>query len=207
MIFVVYHADAHHTCKPVSIYQQIWPKFLECAEQRGYLVTQMTTMDGRQYAKHVRRFDVDATKPMYSREVCWLEMLKELPEHEQLVLLEPDFQIRKAIPPLRPGNDFLLLDRRGDTYMPGFRIARQTAIPFYESVLKNFTEQFDWLGDCVALHKTLGAKYPRPGPPCPERWMHLKIEVRDSRHYGHDGHKPDAIMWHWKGKDTVRWLK
>jgi hypothetical protein len=211
MKLVVYHAEAAHPDHDHGIYEKLWPVFMAHAHEHGYEVTQLTSEFGTQYGDHVLRFPIEPALPMFSREVCWVEYLKKHADpQEQHCLLEPDMVIRRPIPELPPGKDFMLLDRTGDILQPSLRVVRLTALPFYEHLLDMFKhgvpmDKRAWYGDCHAMHMAFGLPADVPVEQMPAKWRHLDIDVRSQHDYGNTWPKnDDAYIWHFKGTSKSR---
>lgn len=201
MKVVCYYAampGAHPHCEPAD-YDTIWPLMQKSVEAQGYELTHLTSLKEPAKCDSVYRVDIDPALVMFSREHAWLEYLKQLPEDETAVLVEPDAYLLRPIPELK--GDMMLLERPGKSLPCGFRMATKRAVPFYEAVCRLYSNYDDddkvFHGDVKVHHKLLklGA---RGAYGIPNHWNGVTIERRDWLDYT-SKRWAKAVAWNFKG--------
>lgn len=199
MIVCCYYSPVvggHPHCTP-SEYDQIWPVMQRSVEAQGYELVHLTTRDAEAKCAKVFRYDGDPNLVMWTRELAWLEFLRSVPDDEQVVMVEPDCMLLRQVPRLHNNADLMLLRRYKGTVPAGFRLARKSAIPFYEAVVAEYStypeEHKKFHGDAGALL----AVAKRPG------W---NIEWRSWLLYTSKLWR-DAVAWNFKGTSKITMLE
>lgn len=194
---------AHPNCS-TSDYDKMWPVMQASVERQGYQLIHLTTWNDPARCEKVFRVDADPATVMFSREVAWLEFLYSLEDDEEAVLVEPDAYLLRPIPQLAIGADMMLL-RRYKTLPCGFRLAKKSAIPFYEAVVREYDkmdrEHKTFHGDAQTHHRLLGigprgARFEGYGSFM--RWESVNIEIRDWLDYTSKLWRK-AVAWNFKG--------
>lgn len=193
-------AEGSHPHCSISDYDKMWPVMQASVERQGYELVHLTGMEDRARCRETFRVDVDPATVMFSREVAWLRFLNSLQDSETAVLIEPDCYLLRQIPDLHPSSDFMLLTRPGRVIPSGFRMARRTAMPFYEAVVDAYAkmphEKKVFHGDVDAQHELLSVSRSHGIPP--STWRGLVIERRNWIHYTSKLWR-DAVAWNFKG--------
>lgn len=155
MKIVFYYSPAkNYPSADHSIYDKIIPAFVRSA-QKYHEVIQLK-VSGNEYCDSVS-YDLDPQFPIYNREYCYSRFLKDAPE-DQYAFLDPDMLFMAQIPHIE--TDFAITYRTHKNLHSGaVRIAKKTAQPIFDAVLKEFSQykKDRWIchGDSFALNKTL----------------------------------------------------
>lgn len=200
---VIYHAEAKKLWDaPEGLYPSLFSGFKKSARKFGIETIHLTLdgMDG--YGDEVIRYPgLDAANVVLNREICFARFLADAPDDVYL-FTEPDARIVAEVPPLV--GDLALLYRfpDGPHFTPSFRLAKKSALPVFQEILKNMDgKRSDWHGDSDAFAKL----YEDMGSPAKFGitidYKGLKVEIRDYCDYTL---KHSRIMTHHKFKSKTR---
>lgn len=120
----------------------------------------------------------------YNREKFFLNFLKES-NNELLYLTEPDSRIVNMFPSMDESADLSLLFRHDDVHIPpAWRLAKKTAVPFFEELLSIFKSKGKswWEGDSSSFTEM----WKRIGEPQGEgiyKYNGMTIELRPYKLY------------------------
>lgn len=194
---VVYHADGPIAKNfPPGLYQGLFEKLKENLHTYDIELIHIT-LDGHPgWGDTNISISGNPEDIVYNREIAFSSFLRTAPD-DVYWFTEPDARLVGMLPPLE--GDLALL-RRQDVIAitPWWRLARPSALPFFEEVITHFDlTQKTWHGDSwafVDMWKNMG----EPGIGTVE-YHGMKIELRDYSEYtGRKG--PYSRQWKAKHK-------
>lgn len=187
-----------HPCASLADYAKLWPVMHDSVRQLGHEVTHLTDMRTESWGDHVFRVDVDAKTTVRSRDIVWAEFVRQLGPDETAIMIEPDTVMVRPIPDLRDGCDLVILRRPGACVSGGFKMARRSAAPFFDAVVRQYGQidpsQHPFHGDVLALHRTLGIKPGKTADNIPDQAEGCRIDVREFRDYGWRGSRAPYLL-------------
>ena len=189
---VVYHTDGPIAKKfPPGLYQGLFAKLKENLNSFGIDLVHITCKGHPGWGNENFYIEADPEHIVYNREIGFIEFLRTAAD-DVYWFTEPDARLVAEMPPLQ--GDLALL-RRNDSVAitPWWRLARPTALPFFEEVLTHFNmDHKTWHGDSYAFVGIWNAMG-RPDQGFLE-YKGLKIELRDYSVYtGRKG--PYSRQW------------
>jgi hypothetical protein len=178
---VIYHADGPIAKNfPQGLYETLFRGFRENAAQHGLSTVHLTLEGHPGWGDENYFLPGDPADIVYNREVAFVDFLKKAPD-DVYWFTEPDSRIHTMFPPLT--GDLSLLRRQDSLPIsPWWRLARPSALPFFEETLECFdTNQKTWHGDSVAFLEM----WKRMGSPGEESLTYrgLSIELRNYKKY------------------------
>lgn len=180
--------EGAHPCASLDDYSKLWPIMHESVRKLGHKLVHITDVATTSWGDECFRADVDPKTTIYSRDVAWRAFLSQLPEGEQACMIEPDTLMLRDIPPLSDSHDMRLL-RRPQKCIPGwFKLAKRSALPFYDRVLREWESLNGDLrvfhGDIGALHRACGIADGDTAHTIPSLVDGVRIDVQDWPLYG-----------------------
>ncbi len=177
---VLYHADARFGERHgKGIYKHLIEELRKNLHLFNVQLIHVTVTGHEGWGDENYFYDVENVQTViYNREKCLLEfMRRDAKEDEIYWFCEPDFRMLQEFPPLT--TDLCMLYRQDSVAMtPAWRLARKSALPFFEEAFTHFDIQNkEWHGDSPAwqeMHKQLGS----PQTTGFFDWKNLKIELR-----------------------------
>lgn len=189
---VIYHTDAKIAGKfPKGTYKNITLGLKDNLRSFDIPLVHITLNGYEGWGDENYFFDGDPEDVVYNREKFFLEFLKNC-EDEVYWFTEPDSRLHSALPPLT--TDLALL-RRNDSVAisPWWRLAKKTAVPFFEELIEHFDlENKGWNGDSTAYTKMWEIMGKPNWGVC--QWQDVSIDLRDYRLYT-GRHKPYSRQW------------
>lgn len=168
------------------MYETIIKWFRDQLHKHDIELIHLTTEEHPGWGDTNYHFQGDPAEPMYNREVFFTRFLKDYAKNGWYWFCEPDFRIKQMFPMPRDGVDLLMLHRPNDfiKISPCFRLARRTAVPFFEEVLSLYNlDKKDWHGDSDAFI-SISEKIPNLGLGVYRR-NGVTIEFRNCDEYLH----------------------
>jgi hypothetical protein len=189
---VVYHADGPIAKGfPDGLYQALFEKLKQNLHKFNIQLIHVTVNGHPGWGDQNFYIDGDPEHIVYNREIGFVEFLRTAPD-DVYWFTEPDARLVSALPPLQ--GDLALLRRKDSVAItPWWRLARPSALPFFEEVLTHFNlDHKTWHGDSYAFVGMWNAMG------CPDighmDYKGLKIELRDYAVYtGRKG--PYSRQW------------
>lgn len=179
---VLYHANASVADDyPDNTYEILFKDFVHNAHQFGMDVVHVTVNGHPGWGDENFYIDADAQHIVYNREIGFIDFLRQADPTEVYWFTEPDSRIYRNWPALE--GDLCVL-RRSDPVAinPSWRMARTSALPWFEEVLTLFDlERKTWHGDSVAF----AGIWHRMGRPEVGRHVYhgMDIELRPFKQY------------------------
>lgn len=205
MIYACYFVprEGVHPHAKLSDYEHLWKIMHRSLRKLGHKLVHITDLHTESWGDSEFRIDVDPATTVYSRDVAWAEFVRRLPDGEEACMVEPDTIMLRDIPPIQKGADCVIL-RRPEKVVPGwFKLAKNTAAPLYDAVVRaydHFPDHFRaFHGDIKALHYVLGFAPGQRAHTIPHEVGGVKIESRNWVAYGSRSPNTDSYLLQFKG--------
>ena len=189
---VIYHADASIAGKfPKDTYKNITLGLKENLRSFNIPLIHITLTGHEGWGDENYFYDGDPEDVVYNREKFFLEFLKTC-DDDVYWFTEPDSRLNSELPPLT--TDLALLRRNDDvTISPWWRLAKKSAVPFFEELITHFDmERKGWDGDSIAFIK-MWEVMGKPDWGIYE-WQGLTVDLRDYKLYT-GRHNPYSRQW------------
>ena len=150
---VVYHADGPIAENfPKDTYKTLFKIFKENVKTFNIPLVHITLQGHEGWGDENYFYDRDPAHIVYNREELFLDFLKNA-EDNVYWFAEPDHRLKHIFPPLE--TDLALLVRQDSTPItPSWRLAKKSAIPFFEEVFSYYDiENKSWNSDSGAYIK------------------------------------------------------
>lgn len=192
MLAVYWHSYSHTLWSSTADdYEKLCLGFKKNFNAFGVQVVHLTTKDAPRYGDTTIQYnDLNPKDIFLNREIAFRRFLGEYPlEGETVLFTEPDARLLKMFPPLEGDVALLLRPNDGVAITPSFRLAKRSALPFFDLTLEMMKGQrTDWHGDSVAWAKAYGV-IGAPKKFGIHEWNGLKIELREYAHYSKEKSK------------------
>jgi hypothetical protein len=158
---VIYHAEAIFNWHGDGIYLDLIKGLKENLSTFGITLIHLTIKGHPGLGDENYFYEGDPNEVIYNREKILIEFLKnDATDDEVYWFCEPDFRLIEMFPPLT--TDVCMLLRNDSVAItPAWRLAKKSALPFFEESFKYFDlEQKKWHGDSVgwvALYNKMGS--------------------------------------------------
>jgi hypothetical protein len=152
---VIYHAHAKiaEQFEPLT-YERLIHGLKKNVNSYGIPLVHLTLYGNAGFGDENHYFEGDPNEIIWNREKFFIEFLKQAPD-DVYFFTEPDSRIMEMFPEL--DCDLALLRRNDDVALnPAWRLARKSAIPFFEEVFTYYPEEAnrkEWHGDSIAWVK------------------------------------------------------
>jgi hypothetical protein len=178
---VVYHADSTIAKSyPQNTYKNLFTLLKSNLKKFNIPLIHLTINGYEGWGDENFFYDRDPNDIVYNREDLFLNFLKNAND-DVYWFLEPDHKLITMFPELN--TDLALLIRNDSTPItPSWRLARKTAIPFFEELLDTFVVNRNWNGDSVAFCK-MWERIGSPLNPGIVKYKDLLIELRSYKQY------------------------
>jgi hypothetical protein len=150
---VVYHADGPIAKNfPKDTYKTLFKILKENLKTFDIPLIHITLHGHEGWGDENYFYDRDPANIIYNREELFIEFLKNA-EDNVYWFAEPDHRLNNIFPPL--ATDLALLFRKDSTPItPSWRLAKKSAIPFFEEVFSYYdTTNKSWNSDSGAYNK------------------------------------------------------
>lgn len=152
---VIYHADSVKVQKKIAsgIYKKLILGLKENLNKFEIPLVHLTLNGFEGWGDENYFYPGDADEVILNRELTFIEFLKKSDPDEIYWFTEPDSRIIEKFPNLE--GDLALLYRNDSVPIsPAWRLARKTALPFFEELITYFNQDYkDWHGDSWAFRK------------------------------------------------------
>jgi hypothetical protein len=178
---VIYHADSAVAKNyPPDTYKNLFALLKSNLKKFNIPLIHLTLNGHEGWGDENFFYDRDPNDIVYNREDLFLNFLKNSND-DVYWFLEPDHKLITVFPEL--STDLALLIRNDSTPItPSWRLARKTAIPFFEELLDIFILNRNWNGDSVVFYK-MWEKIGSPLNPGIIKYKDLLIELRSYKQY------------------------
>lgn len=178
---VIYHADGPVAKNfPAGLYENIFKGAKENLATFGIPTIHLTLEGHPGWGDENYYYPGDPVDIVYNREVCFVEFLRNAPD-ALYFFSEPDYRIIQLWP--EPTTDLVMLRRQDSVAInPSWRLARPSALPFFERLLENFElNKKTWHGDSHSMVRT----WEQMGSPDEgiHKFLGITVELRPYREY------------------------
>ena len=120
MIYACYFVprEGVHPHASLEDYAAMWPIMHRSVKKLGHELVHITDMHTECWGDAAFRVNVDPATTVFSRDVAWAEFVRQLPDGETAVMVEPDTLMLMNVPDILPGKDCVVL-RRPQKCVPG----------------------------------------------------------------------------------------
>lgn len=199
---VIYHADCSLSAQwPPNTYKKLFADFKKNLNDFDIPVIHLTTTGHEGWGDENYYYDLDPENIVYNRESTFVDFLRTAND-DVYWFTEPDTRLNQLFPPLT--TDLAILLRGGDLPIsPWWRLAKKSALPFFERALEFFDlEKKQWHGDSVAF-KRLWDDMNCRADFGQTHYLGLAIELREYALYS----KPSSpYSRQWKSKKKLQLL-
>jgi len=200
---VIYHADSPKLVNkiPAGMYKKLTLDLKKNLNQFGIPLIHLTLNGFEGWGDENFFFNGDPENIILNREKTFVEFLKNAQQEEHYWFIEPDTRLMNIFPDL--DCDLALLYRNDPIHIsPAWRLAKKTALPFFEEILECFNYDYkDWHGDSWAFC-TVWEKMNKPGID-KLHYNGMDIELRDIKDYGK---RRSRYSTQWKGQSKMKLL-
>jgi hypothetical protein len=182
MKVVVYHADGPIAENfPKGTYKTLFKIFKENLKTFNIPLVHITLQGHEGWGDENYFYDRDPAHIVYNREELFLDFLKNADDNVYW-FAEPDHRLKHMFPPLE--TDLALLFRQDSTPItPSWRLAKKSAIPFFEEVFSYYdTNNRSWNSDSGAYIK-MWEQIGSPTEPGIINYNNMSIDLRPYKQY------------------------
>jgi len=179
---VVYHADGPIAEKfPKDTYKTLFKILKENLKTFGIPLVHITLEGHEGWGDENYFYDRDPAHIVYNREELFLDFLKNADDNVYW-FAEPDHRLKHMFPSLE--TDLALLFRQDSTPItPSWRLAKKSAIPFFEEVLSYYdTTDKSWNSDSGAYIK-MWEQIGSPTESSVVNYNNMSIDLRPYKQY------------------------
>lgn len=200
----MYHADAMKSLNniPAGTYKKITLDLKKNLNEFNIPLIHLTLNGFEGWGDENFFFNGDPEHIILNREKTFIEFLKNAQKEEHYWFIEPDTRLMNIFPNL--DGDLALLYRNDPVPIsPAWRLAKKTALPFFEEILECFNYEYkEWNGDSWAF-RTIWEKMNKPelGK---LHYNGLDIELREYKDYCKRNSKYST---QWKGRSKMKLLE
>lgn len=181
---VLYHADAKYGERhSPQLYKHLIEELKKNLHSLNVSLVHVSVTGHEGWGDENYFYDVDDVQEViYNREKCFLNFIREdANDNEIYWFCEPDSRMFKEFPTLT--TDLALLYRDDPVKItPAWRLAKKSALPFFEEAFKHFNQNNkEWDGDSPAwieMWKQLGSPIQRFDETKVYNWNNLSVELR-----------------------------
>lgn len=187
---VIYHADSFIAKRlseehklPKNIYKHLIEKLKNNLHSFGIELIHLTLHGHEGLGDQNFFYDGDPTHITYNREHCFVNFLKNCPDNEYW-FTEPDTRLNNLFPALAGDLALLMRGTPGNPIPPAWRLAKKSALPFFEEILDCLDSQQKgwWENDSAAFEK-MAVRLGNPTKLGHFVYKNLNIELRNYKHY------------------------
>jgi hypothetical protein len=212
---VIYHATVNFRefqpgsqNYPDDIYEQLFAGARKNLNEFGIPLIHLTVDGHPGWGNENYFFDGDPQNVVYNREKFFADFLRDKDSTEVYWLTEPDARLMRDFPALPEDCDLSLLRRRDVIAIsPWWRLARSTAVPFFDEALQYFdSDKLTWHGDSWA-YKRMWENMGQPDIGTEHAYVdynNMKIELR---HYNNYSTPKSSYVRQWKSSHKIKLFK
>ena len=212
---VIYHATVNFKQfqpdsqdYPDDIYETLFQGARENLNKFGIPLIHLTVNGHPGWGDENYYFDGDAQNVVYNRERFFADFLRDRDRSEVYWLTEPDARLMRDFPELPQDCDLSILRRQDVIALsPWWRLARSTAVPFFDEAVKYFdSDKLTWHGDSWA-YRRMWENMGSPDIGMEHAYVDyngMKIELR---HYNNYSNPKSSFVRQWKSVHKIKLLK
>ena len=179
---VIYHADGPIAATyPAGTYKRLFEILKQNLKKFNIPLIHITLVGHEGWGDENYFYDRDPSHIVYNREELFLDFLKNTDDNVYW-FIEPDHKLNNIFPPLETDLS-LLLRQDSIPITPSWRLAKKSAIPFFEEVFSYYdTSNRSWNSDSGAYIK-MWEKIGSPESAGIISYNNMSIELRPYKQY------------------------